>query len=481
MDNSIVLREYQLEAIEYISSLDSCLLVAPMRVGKTAIILSTIPEHSKVLVIAPATIRDARIWENEAERLGRVYDFTVISFNAMNDTEYWSVKKPICPYSNNCELKVSECLHKKRKRNSKRAQNKYLQEWDYVVLEEEHGTSGRKSTWASAVVEIAKYGKKRIALTATPIRRATHELFVVLQFLFPDEAKAGGRFGSFWRFVSTYFGVTEEVVQNADGKDVYRAGKAVKQKVIGDLRVPYDQFLNDCFRGHFYAIAETARYNPQKIVNVNIKLNRINLAAYYKLMHEWKLDLQANPVECWSEPELRVNLMKCASDIYLLDQTQEPGGKVLWLMKYGHRCIEKQKKGVVLGYYRSTTAALIHMADELGWDYTTYYDANTNKVNNDNLAAFMAGKYQFLIGSVDKIAEGKNLSISDTMVIVEQSQDPIKNQQLKQRLRMIDSDKETVVCILITQDTKDAKKNELLKEGKYVSDQLLFAMTEGEQ
>jgi len=471
---------FEKPATEYLAKVGDCLLVAPMRHRKTSIVLKSIPEHSRILIIAPASsVRDGKIWENEAARIGRSYDMTVISYNEMNSTTFRSVKLPMCPYSDNCKIKVDECLHKKRKKNSDHARKELLQKWDVVILEEEHNASGRKSTWSKAAVEISSHAKRRIALTATPIRRASHELFTVLQFLFPHEARAGGRLGSFWRFVGDYYGFKEEIVKNADGKDVYRAGKPVKQKVIGDLKMPYSQFLAECFQGHYYAIGDSARYNPQKIYTVQISLSRANLSAYLHLLHEWKLELETN-LECWSEPELRVNLMKCASDIYFLDQTQAPGGKVVWLLKYADRCIETGKKGVVLGYYRSTTAALIQLATEQGWDFTTYYDGNTKKQNAANLNAFKAGEYQFLIASADKIAEGQNLSISDTMVIVEQSQDIIKNQQLKQRLRALDSTKETSVFVLITQGTLDERKNRLLKEGKVVSDRLLFAMTEGD-
>jgi SNF2 family DNA or RNA helicase len=88
----------------------------------------------------------------------------------------------------------------------------------------------------------------------------------------------------------------------------------------------------------------------------------------------------------------------------------------------------------------------------------------TKKQQGDAVQGFKDGKLDVLVGSLETIAEGLQLTVADTAIFVETSYKPYRNEQAKNRVHRLGQTRPVTILDYVTPNTVDEKKRALLRE-----------------
>src|SRR4051812_45815564 len=172
------LMPHQIEGIDWMRPIERTLLADEAGLGKSAQLLRVAKEP--VLVVAPAMVLNAGTWDDEIELWTPGIDATQVAYSSIAQRG----ARGRVPRDSNGFPKTP-------------LKPEYRRHWGTVVLDESHYIKGRKTSWANAVLDIDA-DEARLA-TGTPVPNWAHEAFMSLRALYPEEARAGKEFGSYWR------------------------------------------------------------------------------------------------------------------------------------------------------------------------------------------------------------------------------------------------------------------------------------------
>ena len=173
---------YQETGVEFLRARKRAYLADEMGLGKTVQMITA--SQGNTLVVAPAMIIDSGTWTNEIEKWADDPDrFTVTAFSRINER---------------AGRKLTANPHPDFNRS-----------WDTILIDEAHYLKNRDAKRTQAMMKIIKKADRVYLASGTPIPNWSHELFVPLQILRPDQAKPGGELGSYWRWVEKWFRVSE--------------------------------------------------------------------------------------------------------------------------------------------------------------------------------------------------------------------------------------------------------------------------------
>ncbi len=180
------LLDHQHEGIRHFGDFPRALLADEPGLGKSAQAL--IAAKEPVLICAPAMVLDSGTWDDEIKRWTPGLDATQVSYSMLNTRE---------KTGNGHGTRPTRLLKPELRRP-----------WGTVILDEAHYVKSRDAKWTFAVKALET--ECLYMLTGTPLPNWAYEAFTLLQLLFPEEAKPGRRFGSYWRWVAEWFEVGEK-------------------------------------------------------------------------------------------------------------------------------------------------------------------------------------------------------------------------------------------------------------------------------
>lgn len=439
------LKEYQRENVDWIRRVGRGLLADEPGLGKSRSALEGFAGADRVLIIAPTLVVDSGVWHDEVERWGddstEYHLGTFTSLNVRKRTGNGTGTKPVSLL-----------------------RDEFKGHWDAVIVDEAHYIKGRSTSWTWAVEQIAKNSDQALLMTGTPIPNWAHEVFTLLRAIHPEEAKRGGKYGSFWRWAEEWFDTSPTRFSNGNpvvGEMLACTPKCLRRNA-DDPCEHYRAFAAANFGERYMRHLRDDHLDlpPLKFIDIPTPMDLDTRRAYRELKKEFATTIEDNEILAWSQGAKNVALDKLTTSPWLLHKEGEPrGGKFEQLRE---DLSNRDRPTLVLAHYRDSVEAAGRIAESIGARVGFIHGGTSDKQNATVVKKFKAGKLDVLAGSLETLAEGLTLTVADQAIFLERSFKPSRNTQATYRIHRLGQDKECLVKRYITPSSVDQNKEKLL-------------------
>lgn len=447
------LREFQRENVEWIRREHRGLLADEPGLGKSRSALEGLAGAEKVLIVAPSLVLDAGVWHDEVEKWGD------------DDTKYY-----VAPYSmlnDRKDRRTPQQINQgkpARYAPINRLRKEWRGHWDAVIMDEAHYIKGRdnKRTWAAK--ELARNCDELLLLTGTPIPNWAHEVFTLLQTIYPEEGKRGHeQLGSFWRWAERWFDCTPDLrFGNRVVGELLECTPKCLSRNADDPCIHYRRFAEANFGPRYmrHLRADHLDLPPIEFVDIDTSMDMDTKRAYRQLKKDFATSVDGHEQLAWSQGAKNVMLDKMTTSPWLLHKEGEPrGGKLEHLREDLHKRTEPT---LVLAHYRDSVEAATRIAESVGARAGYIHGGTTDRQNSALVRDFKRGRVDVLVGSLETLAEGLTLTVADTAIFLERSYKPSRNTQATYRIYRMGQDKACTIKRYITPNSIDSGKESLL-------------------
>lgn len=441
------LMPHQAQAVEWIHKVGRGLLGDPPGLGKTRVAIEAF-DGGKVLVVAPTLVINGGTWEDELAKWAKHPEgFQVVPYSMLNAREKLDPNRP----------------------STTRAINKLRDEvkgrYDALIVDEAHYTKGRKTSWTWAVKTIAKNSGSLLEMTGTPVPNWAHELFTILQAIYPERSKPGGDLGSYWRWVEDWFRVSpspfSDTAKNIGG--LKACSTACKKFDPADPCPHYLEFMDANIGDRFLRRRreDVLQLPPVSFQDVAVPMTTDQKRAYREMKKDYLTTVDDEEVVAWSEGAKNVRLDKITTSPWLLTMKGPPRGGKLEMLRFDLE--GRSQPTVVFAHYRDSVEAAAQVARDCGLRVGVVHGGVSKKNQGLVVKEFKAGNLDVICGSLETMAEGLQLTIADMLIFLEVSYKPSRNEQARYRIDRMGQDRPVVVRNYITPDTVDERKRVLLE------------------
>lgn len=431
--------QHQVADVEFIQREGRTLLANEPGTGKSRSAIEA-TAGGRTLIVAPGMVITGGTWADELARW------------APDPTLY-----TVAPYS---------MLNRRSTRNAPvmAVRPEFSGPWDSVIVDEAHYTKGRKTSWTWAVEHLAQSADLVVEMTGTPIPNWAHELFSILRVLHPDEAVRGGAYGSFWRWAKEWFDCAP--TRWSGGAPV--AGELLAcsprclQRPASDPCSHYQEFTTANLGAKYRRVLRDAVLDlpPLSELEVACPMTRAQTKIYRDLKKHFSATVSSSDVLAWSQGALNVMLDKVTTSPWLLNPEGEPhGGK---LDRLAFDLTSRSAPTLVLAHYNDSVDACARVARLVGASVRTVSGRTSKAQDAESIAAFKAGQVDVLCASLEKAAEGLQLTRADMVIFVEKSFKPYRNEQAKYRVHRLGQTRPVVLLDYVCPLTVDARKRRAL-------------------
>jgi SNF2 family DNA or RNA helicase len=449
---------HQEEGVDFLNGRSHALLADEPGLGKSAQLLLSAVEP--VLIVAPAMVLDSGTWDDELAKWSPGMDATQVAYSSLAQK---GPRGKIPRDGNGFPVAPPK--------------PEYRRSWGTVIADESHYVKGRKTNWTVALQEVAENAALLRLATGTPIPNWAHEAFTSLQLVWPERAKQGQDFGSYWRWARDWFHV---------GPTHWT------QMAIGDLRTAahiehcltcrgleprtWDEFRAENWGDRFLMRLreECVDLPPFTQQQWRVKMTREQRRVYKELEANFVTWLDSGEeVEAWSSAGQLVKLMKCATGLEsLTDGRSVSSGKMDALRSL---LSDRPFPTLVVAHFRSSVEASAQVAEEVGRTAKVVHGGIPRDDRRTAIRAFQRGDIDVLVASIETVAEGMTLHQggADMIVRVERSARPSKNDQVNRRLHRMGVEKPVTSVDLVTEDSADERILAILAEK---TDQQMLAL-----
>lgn len=413
--------------------------------GKTRAILTTLAElgHDRALIVCPAMIRDAQVWQGEVARIGAAdaLDLQVISYHEMG----------------RIKDKADLPLH------------------DAVVFDEAHRLKNRKTGWWKPATWLADRAATVLCASGSPIPNAAVELYGQMRMLRPD-------IPAYWKWVESHFNIVQsrwsayEVgsLRGCDASCIEANARAVSHGGVGV-----------CEHWRAFAAAELdpwmLRYRRDDVLTelppvvgmdepFAVPMTTKQARAYKQMRTQFLAEIEqaradgsAVTLETLTSSGQFINLMKLATGLSAADPTalDKESGKLNALAEL---LADRTEPSLVVAYFRNTADAIARVAVKAG-KRVEMIGAQTSRNERARIVqSFQDGEIDVLVGSILVVAEGITLTRADQIILVERSWRPDVNDQVVRRLHRLGQTRPVNVIQMLTPETVDAGQWQVLAD-----------------
>lgn len=406
------LSTHQREGVDWLLGRPRGYLADDPGLGKTRQLLEAVYEAGarRVLVVAPAMVRDAGVWPDEAAKIG-------LEFEALDVTSYHSMAKSIgTPY-------------------------------DALIFDEAHRLKNRKVGWAKAASTLANQIDRVYLASGTPIPNQAEELWAQLSYI--------RQMPAYWPWIRKYFEVVQtqwspasitgrlrDCTSRCHGMECEHWARFTAENLEGYfLRRTRDQVLRDLppISGH-----DTPYWVPMQPAQAK---------AYRDIRKSFIAQLpDGSVIEARSFPQQFAQLLMASTGLSSVDPTQTKGNSKL---EATLELLEgRVSPTLVVCYFRSTAKVLLDaIPGAIGIGGATSRPDREKAVR-----AFQSGDVPVLVGSVGVIKEGLTLTAADLAIMVERAWTPGDNEQAIRRIHRMGQTNPVVVRQLVTPESVDANQ-----------------------
>jgi len=437
------LAKHQVQAVRFAEATERGLLADEPGLGKTASAITSY-DGGRNLVIAPAMVIDGGTWTDELHTWSDFHEgWTVVPFTSLSKRVSTGSggTRPIAGAVNPA----------------------YAGPWDAIVIDEAHYIKNRNTNWTATIDKLAKNSGAVLAMTGTPISHWASDLFTTLRLLNPSEAKPGGRFGSYWRWVEEWFETEQSRFGGAHSKDIGGLLACKPKCKLRPAHKPckhYRQFMAENMGDRFLRRLRDdvlGDLPPMTVQQVSSAMDRNQSKMYREMKEEYVADLSdGSTLEAWSDGA-RINfLTKLTTSSWLVDKKGPPKGGKFELLRYDLQ--QRSRPTLVFGHYRDTVEACAAVAESVGASARFIHGGTSRADRAAIVAQFKAGQLDVLVGSLEVLAEGLTLTAADMAIFVELSYKPSRNKQARQRVHRWGQTRPVTVREYITPKTVDSRR-----------------------
>jgi SNF2 family DNA or RNA helicase len=426
------LMDHQLQGIDFLRERPAAFLADEPGLGKTAQLLLAAVEP--VLVVAPAMILEAGVWDDEIAKWAPGLDVTQVAYTSLTqkgprgkiyrDGMGWPTNPAKPEYAG--------------------------RRWGTKIADESHYIKGRKTNWTGAFLKLE--AEKTFLATGTPIPNWAHEAFTSLQAIYPEESRPGQRFGSYWRWAKEWFDVGPTRWSPMD---------------VGDLREDrtWEEFRESNWGDRFILRLRDQCLDLPPLTQQlwKVKMTPAQARVYRDLKKDFIAWLEnGEAIHAWSSAAQVVKLAKCATGLDTLDPTVRESGKLDALRSI---LVDRPRPTLVVAHFRSSVEACDRVAAEVGKRSFVVHGGVPMHERTKRVRAFQRGEVDVLCASLETISEGLTLHQggADQVVFVERSAKPSRNEQALRRLHRIGVEVPVTAIDLVTQQSWDERLLRLLK------------------
>ena len=412
------LMKHQREGMKFLEQKGRALLADEPGLGKSAQALFA--AKPPILIVAPAMVIAGGVWSDELNK--------------------WSIR---------CEVKqvpYSQLMVRDGRKITNQLKPELTRVWGTVIFDEAHYLKGRKTHWTAAAKQIK--AERTFLLTGTPLPNWAHEAFTLLQLLYPDEARAGKTFGSYWRWAAEWF--------NVEPKLNHR-GVVLATHVVGELRADrtWKEFIEANWRDRMLLRKrdDCLDLPPLTQSTVTVAMVPAQAKAYRELKKDFITWLESSEVvSAWSQAGKLVKLAQCATGLETIGG--EGSGKLDALQTLLQ---DRPAPTLVAAHFRSSVRACANRALELGKSVAIIDGSVSKGSRGVRVRQFQAGHVDVLCATIDTISEGLTLNAADQVIKVERSWRPSRNEQVLRRIHRIGQTKPVTAIDLVTRDSVDER------------------------
>lgn len=446
------LKEYQRENVDWIKRTGRGLLADEPGLGKSRSALEGFEGAGRVLIVAPSLVAEAGVWHDEVERWG--FDDTeyhLATYSMLNDRKDMRTKGQI------------EAGKPHRYKPINRLRKEWRGHWDAIILDEAHYIKGRDTKWTQASRLLSRNCDGFLLMTGTPIPNWAHEVFTLLQTIYPEEGKRGNELGSFWRWAERWFDTTPDPrFGNRMVGDLLACTPKCLLRNADDPCVHYQRFAEANFGERYmrHLREQNLDLPPIEFRDISTPLDAFTRSAYRELRDNWAADVDGHEQLAWSQGAKNVMLDKMTTSPWLLHKEGEPrGGKFETLRA---DLSTRDQPTVVFAHYRDSVEASAWVAESAGKRAAYIHGGTTDKQNAKAVRDLRGGRIDVLVGSLETLSEGLTLTIADKAIFLERSFKPSRNTQATYRIYRLGQDKAVTIDRYLTPQTVDTGKEKLL-------------------
>lgn len=431
------LRPYQAEGIKWLRSGEQRKLLADEPgLGKSRQLIES--SEGRTLVVAPAMVLDGGTWKDELELWADDPErFTTVSYSMLNEREK---------------------TDKGGTRPIDALREPYTGHWDTVILDEAHYVKGRKTSWTNAT---RKLQTDRLFLaTGTPFPNWAHEMFVPLQLIFPDEAKMGKRFGSYWRWAGEWFDTTPTRWSRGlpSVGEMLACSPSCFDRPAYDPCVHYLRFAEENLGNRFLQrLRDDVLTDLPPLTEVVVDTPMV--PKQERMWKQLKKDFVAwaedgREISAWTDSALHVKLDRLSTGMEVVGAGAGSGKFDRMLFDLENRA----RPTLVVAHYKDTLNAAAKLVQErLKLRVRVVHGDKSRGERRNDIADFKAGRVDVLFGSLDTIAEGLTLTVADMIIGLEKSYKPSRNVQAMRRIHRLGQERPVTVLWYKTPRVDDGK------------------------
>lgn len=439
---------YQVAGVEFLRSRRRAYLADEMGLGKSAQMICA--SQGRTLIVAPATLVDSKTWKNQV-------DLWADDPSRFTITAY------------------SRIPGRRGRKMTAAPKEEFLQHWDTVILDEAHYLKNSDAVRTKATRRVLKNADRVYLASGTPIPNWAHELFVPLQILYPEDARGGGRLGSYWRWVEEWFRVTDSPFA-LGARDVGRmkgCGPACDRRSLDDPCEHYKKFVKENMGDKFLRRMrdDVLQDLPELAVQeVRVPMKPKQWTEYRRMREQYVAEVGDEEQVAWSVAARHTRLDQITTALGLLDS--RPGADITVNSGKFERLAEDLQEltrpTIIVGHYRATVEGAAQVARKLGKSVAVIHGAVTGAERARVVEKFQEGRLDVLVGSYDTISEGLTLTAADTMILVEKSYKAARNDQVIRRIHRLGQTRKCLVLDYISvgpagQATLDVNKRKVLE------------------
>jgi len=455
---ALELLQHQREGIEWIRTVKRGLLGDEPGLGKSRQAIEAF-DGGRNLIIAPAMVINGGTWHDELERwASNPGNWTVLPYSGLNAR----VKTSKGGYAASSELVEAARGH-----------------WDAVVLDEAHYVKGRNTYWTKTAQTVGKNSDHVLAMTGTPIPNWAHELFTLVQLAHPEEAQSKpgfkAKYGNYWNWVNAWFHVELAHFGGQNNRVIGKLLDCTAECYLKPLTEPcehYHRFMEENLGPQFLRRLreDCLDLPPVTTQQVLTPMDAAQKKIYKDMKQHYLAEVEDQEIIKWTDGARHVALDKISISPWLLNPVGDPKGGKFEQLRYD--LAGRSRPTLVLAHYRDTVDACVRVAESVGASAACVRGGMTGRQQGQAIQAFKNGELDVLVGSLETVAEGLQLTVADMAIFVETSYKPYRNEQARNRVHRLGQTRPVTIRDYVTPDSVDEKKRELLREK--TEDQIRF-------
>lgn len=447
-------RPYQITGARFLRNRGRAFLGDEPGLGKSRQLIEAAAGNT--LVVAPAMVLDGGTWDDEVSN--------------------WAGDLPVhqLPYTRlNRRIKTGKTASSTAPQMALSDQVRALGRVETLILDECHYVKGRGTTWTWAVREIARQADRVYLATGTPIPNWPHELFVPLQLMFPDDARPGGRFGSYWRWVEEWFRTAPSrfggMHSNPDILGLRRCADACAARPPWDPCEHYHEFVAQNLGNRFLQRRRDdvlPDLPPLTRQQIKVEMTARQAAEYRSMRTEFIAEVDGAEIVAWSTAAKNVILDRMTTGLGVAGPLLSPAesGK---FKRLEFDLASRARPTLVVAHYRDSVEVAAQVARKVGARTAVVHGGTSTRERGERVRQFQRGEVDVLCGSLETISEGLNLTAADMVIFVERSYKPSRNEQAERRIHRLGQTRPCTILdyVAVTPRggrTLDGAKRELL-------------------